>query len=79
MEPNQENHLQYLKDEFAQMVDKKYRKGQQEHGGDLFDKTPVGLIECAIEEAIDLVVYLVTARDNIITQMEPKGDPNDHK
>lgn len=60
MTPEQENHLQSIKDEFVSLVDAKYRKGQAEHGGDLMEKD--GILDMAIEEAIDLVVYLLTLK-----------------
>lgn len=49
--------------EFAKMCTEKYNKGQAEHGGNLWDKK--GLIEMAIDEAIDQVVYLITLKKQI--------------
>jgi len=49
MLPKQEAHLQSVKDRFTNLVDSKYRKGQQEHGGDLIDKN--------IEDIIDLINF----------------------
>ena len=65
MTPEQEAHLQHIKETFAADVDKKYRKGQAEHGGDLFRKCDVKLVEDALEEVMDAVVYLRTALDNL--------------
>ena len=48
---------------FNSLVDAKYRKGQAEHGGDLFKKTKLELIDFTIDEAIDQVVYLLTLKD----------------
>lgn len=62
----QERHLQEIKTEFMRLVDSKYRKGQAEHGGDLFSLSDLKLLECAIDEAIDQVVYLLTLRQNIV-------------
>lgn len=62
MTPEQEQHLQSIKDEFSRLVDPKYRKGQQEHGGDLFNLSSYQLVLMALEEAIDQVVYLVTLK-----------------
>ena len=39
----------------------KYEVGQQEHGGNLWEKP--GMLTRAIEEAIDLVVYLYTLQE----------------
>lgn len=68
MTKEQEEHLQNIKDDFVRMVDRKYRKGQKEHGGDLFDKSTSELIDMAIDEAIDQVVYLLTLRDQVMIQ-----------
>jgi len=65
MTKEQEAHLQSIKDEFNRLVDPKYRKGQEEHGGDLFDKDIKNLIEAALEEAIDQVVYLLTIKQQL--------------
>ncbi|HUR19845.1 MAG TPA: hypothetical protein VMZ90_03500 [Vicinamibacterales bacterium] len=39
----------------------KYEAGQAEHGGNLWEKR--GMLEHAIEEAIDMVVYLYTLKE----------------
>lgn len=63
MKQSQEDHLFDIIDKFSVMVDKKYRKGQREHGGDLWLKA--GLINFAIEEALDQVVYLLTLKSQL--------------
>ena len=63
MTKQQEASLQSIKDRFVKWVDKKYRKGQKEHGGNLWKKN--GLIDMAIDEAVDQVVYLIYLRDQI--------------
>ena len=63
MTPEHEAHLAHLKAEFTKDLDAKYRAGQEEHGGNLWAKP--GMLEHAIEEAIDLVVYLYTLRDQL--------------
>ena len=65
MTPEQEDHLNVIKSAFKFLVDTKYRKGQKEHGENLFDKTPIQLVDNAIDEAIDQVVYLITLRDKL--------------
>ncbi len=65
MTPEQEAHLDSIKNEFSSLVDFKYRKGQREHGGNLFDLTTVELVDMAIEEAIDQVVYLLSVKAKI--------------
>lgn len=56
----QEDHLRNLKYDFLHAVDAKYRAGQLEHGGDLWKKP--GVLEMAMEEVIDMYVYLHVLR-----------------
>ena len=65
MTGEQESHLTHIIEGFIARVDPKYRKGQAEHGGNLFDMPAAQLIDCAIDEAIDQVVYLLTLRDKV--------------
>ena len=67
-----EKHLAKIKAEFAILVDQKYRKGQKEHGGKLWEKP--GLIDMALEEAIDMVVYLLSLKDQL--EGNTMADPN---
>lgn len=63
MTTQQEQHLANIKEDFLREVDKKYRAGQKEHGGDLWLKKD--LIDKALEEIIDLYVYMITLKDQI--------------
>jgi hypothetical protein len=63
MTPEQEKHLQSIKDKFCADVDKKYRKGQIEHGGNLWLKE--GMLEMAMEEITDLYVYMQTLKQQL--------------
>lgn len=63
MTPEQEKHLDDIKYYFVKDVDAKYRHGQREHGGNIWLKA--GMIDNAIEEVIDLAVYLYTLRDQM--------------
>lgn len=65
MTSQQEAHLERVKTAFAELLDAKYRAGQEKHGGNLFDKTPQELIDEAIYEAIDQAVYLITLKDKL--------------
>jgi hypothetical protein len=65
MSPDQEQHLLSLQSECTWLMDQKYRKGQEEHGGNLFDMAPIDLLDNAINEAIDQVVYLITLRQKL--------------
>ena len=58
MTSEQEEHLRKIKTTFNTLVDEKYRIGQAEHGGSLYNKN--GLLDMAIEEVLDLAVYLFT-------------------
>lgn len=48
---------------FSEQFRAKYRKGQAEHGGNLWEKP--GLIDFAIEEAIDNVAYLFSLKQQL--------------
>lgn len=63
MTQEQEAHLQRVISEAKIAIEDKYRKGQAEHDGNLFEKTVSELINEAILEAIDQLVYLLTAKD----------------
>ena len=63
MTTQQNEHLAKIKTDFIQLVTEKYKKGQAQHGGNLWNKK--GLIDMAISEAIDQVVYLLTLKDQI--------------
>ena len=63
MTPEQENHLRRMKREFCRLADPKYRVGASEHVGNLFDQPAGDLLDSAIAEALDGVIYLLTIRD----------------
>lgn len=68
MDAAHEAHLQRILTQFNADTRAKYQAGQEEHGGELWEKP--GMLEHAIEEAIDLVVYLYTLkeqRDKVLT------------
>jgi hypothetical protein len=56
----QEQDLKEIKFTFTNAVDKKYRTGQKEHGGNLWDRDPVPEMEA---EIVDLFTYYKTLRD----------------
>ena len=58
MTDEHEAHLQRIKDRFVADVDAKYRAGQSEHKGRLWEKP--GILENAYAEVLDLAVYLLT-------------------
>ena len=68
MTPEQERHLGRIKANFSSKVDTKYRAGQREHGGDLIHNNALAIIDMAINEAVDQVVYLETLREVLVGQ-----------
>jgi predicted component of type VI protein secretion system len=62
MTKNHEKHLEQIKQAVAVRLDGKYRRGQKEHGGSLWMRPMEDLLEDAIDEAIDQLTYLITAR-----------------
>ncbi len=63
MDAPNEQHLKRIVSEFSLDLEAKYRAGQEEHGGDLWTKP--GMLSHAIEEVLDMVVYLYTLRDQL--------------
>lgn len=66
MSPEQEQHLKRIKTNFSNKLEVKYRAGQKEHGGDLMHNNALAILDMAISEAIDQVVYLETLREILI-------------
>lgn len=58
MTPEQERHLSEIKGRIADGIDAKYRKGQAEHGGNLWKKP--GIFPMLKDEVRDFVVYADT-------------------
>lgn len=65
MTASQEAHLSRVKAEFCLLVDAKYRAGAAEHGGELLDVPALHILDLAIEEAIDQVVYLLSLKERL--------------
>lgn len=63
MTPAQEKHLASIKKQFSKDLDKKYRAGQKEHGGNVWLKD--GMLDNALDEVIDLVVYLYVLKQQL--------------
>ncbi len=61
----QEQHLNNIQIWLEHRLDLKYRRGALEHGGELEDMNKYDLLENAIDEAIDQVVYLLTLRTKL--------------
>lgn len=69
MDAIHEAHLARILEAFRVDAAAKYRRGQAEHGGDLWEHPR--LLDDAIEEAIDLVVYLYTERERRTARLMP--------
>ena len=66
-------HMERIVSQLGTDLRAKYIKGQQEHGGNLWLKP--GMLENAIDEVLDLAVYLYTLkeqRDGITTAPKPE-------
>lgn len=67
MTPQQEAHVKRINREFGDRMEMKYRAGQAEHGGNLWEKDVEFLLDNAILEAIDQFVYLISLRERLNT------------
>ena len=75
MNHEQEAHLSSIKSRFCSGVDEKYRKGQLEHGGDLWKKP--GLFPMLKDETRDFIVYADTLEQQLreVLALLESGDP----
>jgi hypothetical protein len=51
----------------------KYAKGQAAHGGCLWDKTALELVDEALAETVDQFTYLLTLRDKMVGEGPGNG------
>lgn len=65
MTPQQEQHLQAVVKAAAELIETKYRIGQEKHGGNLFELSSSQLLDEALMEVTDLFVYLLTVKQKI--------------
>jgi uncharacterized protein (DUF2249 family) len=61
----QDLHRQQLIAQFSEIMSKKYEIGAKEHGGNIWELSTEKLLDEAINEAIDQVVYLLTLKANL--------------
>ena len=66
MSERAERHLTHMKAETIIDMDRKYRAGNLEHGDDLLDMDALRLVDEAISEAMDQVVYLRTLKSRLM-------------
>lgn len=69
MSPAQEAHLAKIQLEVNQRLSAKYRKGQAEHGGNLWDNPTLDVVNFAIDEAIDQLTYLLTIKEQLLNRV----------
>jgi len=69
MTTSQETHLARIKADFVVLVDAKYRLGAAEHSGDLMQMNAAQILNHAIDEAIDQVVYLLSLKEKLTEEV----------
>ncbi len=65
MTKEQEDHIDTLKEQFCLLAEIKYSRGVEEHEGNLWELSPEDILEEAIGEAIDQVIYLLTLKQKL--------------
>lgn len=66
MTVEQNEHLDRVRGQFILRLDEKYTKGQAEHGGNLWDNSPLWMADQILDEATDQFTYGQTNRDQWI-------------
>lgn len=61
--PKQGKHIADISAASSRRIEAKYRKGQKEHGGNLWEKE--GMLANIEDETTDLIVYVHTLREQI--------------
>lgn len=67
MTKDQEKHVASIMRAVNLRMHTKYELGAKEHGGNLWDLSKEALVDQAIDEAIDQLVYLYTIKQKIET------------
>lgn len=65
MTDEQQEHLLRVLAESKRLISRKYRKGVAEHGGFLMDSSTEELLDNAIDEAVDQLVYLLSLKEKL--------------
>lgn len=73
MTEEQELHMKGLAMTFAHLMARKYRRGAKEHGGNIWDMSREKLLDNALDEAIDQVVYLLTLKQKLLNERVEKA------
>ena len=66
--PAQRGHISAIMRRVDAALYQKYEDGAAHHQGNLWDKSALGLIDEAINESLDMLVYLYTLRDKIVDE-----------
>lgn len=66
MTKEQKAHAMEIATAFATLMAAKYHQGAVSHGGRLWERSNIFLVEQAIDEAIDQFVYLYTLRKALL-------------
>ena len=66
MTPKQIKHVERIIKHFNDQVNWKYRQGAIEHGGNLWDRSNIFLLDQAIQENVDQFTYLITLREKMV-------------
>lgn len=61
----QKEHAERIAGLFIGHMFEKYEKGAEEHGGNIWDMSTEKLLDEALDEATDQVVYLLTLKDKL--------------
>lgn len=73
MTPEQHDHVRELQADFGRRAAAKYRRGVEEHGGDIRDLSILTLCEEMIAEAVDQFIYASTIYEKVVKE-EPETD-----
>lgn len=73
MTSEQMAHAFRIAGDFSRLMHDKYEKGAKEHGGNIWDKDSDWLLDQAIDEAIDQVVYLITLKRDVMPALLEKA------
>ena len=65
----EEEHLARVTADAIRLIDAKYRKGAAEHHGELLQVPALEILDQAIDEAIDQVVYLLSLKEKLLKEL----------
>lgn len=65
----QQLHLDNLVSYHCKEIRSKFRRGAEEHGGDLQDMSAIELVDNAIDETLDQFTYLYTLRQKLLSDL----------